>query len=216
MGTKDRILAASLALFNEEGEANVSTVDIAAVLNISPGNLYYHFKGKEPIIRALFADFEEEMKLILSSPIKKALDFEDNWIFFYIMLEEMYSFRFFYFSLTEQLARDTGLSRRFRTLMVAKTQSFAAIVGALTDQKFLTINQQQQGTLCERLMMQLTFWPSYQRLVEPDSAIAPAIHKGVYALMGQLVPFVRQGQAQFQDFLADFFTQKIREQTDRR
>jgi len=43
--TADRILETACALFNEEGEHNVSASDIAIALDISPGNLYYHFKG---------------------------------------------------------------------------------------------------------------------------------------------------------------------------
>lgn len=37
--TYTRIIDASLALFNEEGERNISTNHIAAHLGISPGNL---------------------------------------------------------------------------------------------------------------------------------------------------------------------------------
>ena len=43
----------ALNLFNAEGEAKQTAVDIANALDMSPGNLYYHFKGKEPIIEAL-------------------------------------------------------------------------------------------------------------------------------------------------------------------
>lgn len=53
--TKSRILDAALALFNDQGTANVTTNHIAAALNISPGNLYYHYRNKAEIVRGLFA-----------------------------------------------------------------------------------------------------------------------------------------------------------------
>lgn len=71
MKTREKILLASLALFNDEGEANVTTVDIANELDISPGNLYYHFHGKEEIIEELFSAFELELSDILQAPLQK-------------------------------------------------------------------------------------------------------------------------------------------------
>lgn len=52
--TKDRILDAARGLFNERGTSAVSTNHIAAAAGISPGNLYYHFRDRQEIIRALF------------------------------------------------------------------------------------------------------------------------------------------------------------------
>src|SRR5258705_13711197 len=51
---RERILEASLALFNERGVPSVSTKTIAAHLGISAGNLYYHFANKEEIVRELW------------------------------------------------------------------------------------------------------------------------------------------------------------------
>lgn len=39
--TRDRILQASLHLFNTQGERNITTNHIASHLGMSPGNLYY-------------------------------------------------------------------------------------------------------------------------------------------------------------------------------
>jgi AcrR family transcriptional regulator len=55
--TRTRILDAALALFNDRGTAAVSTNHIAAEAGLSPGNLYYHFAGKQEIIRALHARY---------------------------------------------------------------------------------------------------------------------------------------------------------------
>ncbi|HFH3479332.1 TetR/AcrR family transcriptional regulator, partial [Pseudomonas putida] len=38
--TRDRILQASLHLFNTQGERNITTNHIASHLGMSPGNLY--------------------------------------------------------------------------------------------------------------------------------------------------------------------------------
>ena len=57
MGTRDtqtRIVDAAQLLFNEHGTAAVSTNRIAEYCGISKGNLHYHFRTKQEIIRCLF------------------------------------------------------------------------------------------------------------------------------------------------------------------
>ncbi len=56
--TAERILEVALDLFNRFGEPNVSTTLISAELNISPGNLYYHYPAKDELINALFDRYE--------------------------------------------------------------------------------------------------------------------------------------------------------------
>src|SRR5215212_4731792 len=52
--TAERILEVTLDLFNRFGEPNVSTTLISAELNISPGNLYYHYPAKDELMNSLF------------------------------------------------------------------------------------------------------------------------------------------------------------------
>ena len=58
MKTRDKIIHTALGLFNEQGTKAVTTNHIAAAVGISPGNLYYHFRNKEDIIRAIFEQMD--------------------------------------------------------------------------------------------------------------------------------------------------------------
>ena len=51
--TREKILAVSLRLFNEQGYRNVTMRAIADALSISVGNLTYHFAKKQDIVAAL-------------------------------------------------------------------------------------------------------------------------------------------------------------------
>jgi AcrR family transcriptional regulator len=109
MKTRDRILHTSLQLFNEEGEEQTTTVDIANEMDISPGNLYYHFKGKDQIIAEIFHQYEVALSGTLTAPIERPLsspgNVEENWYYLYVVLEEMYQYRFFYHNLDNILQR---------------------------------------------------------------------------------------------------------------
>lgn len=65
--TRDLILDIALFLFNERGERLVTSVDLANEMNISPGNLYYHFKGKEEIVEELYTLFHAKLLLVVEN-----------------------------------------------------------------------------------------------------------------------------------------------------
>mgnify|MGYP000244670743 CR=1 FL=1 len=66
MKTKTKILSASLKLFNEKGYSNVTIRMVAQALNMSSGNLNYHFKKREDILEALYfemvAEFDDRLE----------------------------------------------------------------------------------------------------------------------------------------------------------
>ncbi len=60
--SKDRILAAALALFGERGYAATSIDDIAGRAGLTKGALYYYFKDKQDIARDLHHDLWARLK----------------------------------------------------------------------------------------------------------------------------------------------------------
>ncbi len=67
LNTKQKILNASVRLFNENGLANVRLQQIADEIGISVGNLAYHFRNKEAIIEAVSEQIDEEISEVLSN-----------------------------------------------------------------------------------------------------------------------------------------------------
>lgn len=195
--TRDRILKTSLALFNSEGEAQVSTVDIAAVLGISPGNLYYHFRGKEAIIEALFDEFETELRQVLSAPIEKPLSLEDNWIFIYIIFEEINDFRFFYEGMSSILERCPALRARVARLLTLKKTTTLAILDSLEKQRLVAFFADEKDRLADRIAAHLTFWLQYRALTKKEESDRARIHDGVYSAILQTAPYVVAGREEY-------------------
>lgn len=190
MKTRDRILQVSLLLFNEEGEAQLSSVDVANALEISPGNLYYHFKGKDAIIRALYDRFEEEMRVILRGSSGGVASIEDNWVYIYILLEEIYDFRFFYRDLAGMMARYPDLAGRFRALIAEKRATIQRILDDLAKLDAISIDPRLKDPLTDQIITTLTFWLAGDALSKEAHDGPALIHKTVFQVMCLIVPFM--------------------------
>src|SRR5689334_22613841 len=112
--TKARILDKALELFNEQGTSNVTTNHIAEALGMSPGNLYYHFRNKAEIVRALFARIQDAWAVnyavppgtMPSPPMAEAM-MAGNF-------EIQARYRFFFRDLTLLLNADPELAAAYR------------------------------------------------------------------------------------------------------
>src|SRR5438309_2158218 len=101
--TAERILEVTLDLFNRFGEPNVSTTLISAELNISPGNLYYHYPAKDELINSLFDRFEKSLNELLNAA-DNVRNVEDAWLFFHMLFELIWQYRFLYRDLNDLLS----------------------------------------------------------------------------------------------------------------
>ena len=188
--TRDRILATSLTLFNEEGEPNVTTVDIAHEMDISPGNLYYHFKGKEAIIDSLYASFDEEISAILQAPLEKSVSVQDSWFYLYVVFEQIYHYRFLYQNLTDILQRYDNISRRFRRLLELKRRTAQAVLDELVEHEVLALSTEDIEPLTEAITMTLTYWLTHRQLTEQNSSEVAMFHDGVFQIVHLITPFL--------------------------
>ena len=98
--TKQKILDASLQLFNQNGINNVRLQEIADKTEISVGNLAYHFNNKEAIITSLISNviisLQELIKQFGKNDLLTDLDF-----FFKEFYKLCTVYRFFNFDILE-------------------------------------------------------------------------------------------------------------------
>ena len=209
MKTRDRILHTSLELFNQEGEPNTTTVDIANELDISPGNLYYHFKGKDVIIAELFEQYDRGISEILNAPIDRPLSVEDNWFYLYVIFEEMYNYRFLYRNLSDLLDRYPDLKRRFRRILRLKHDAIGAVWTTLRSESVVSTGKEEAEALVDNMVLLLNYWLNYDHLLHDDRPPALIIHKGVYQLMSMVAPYLGEHQREFYDQLSAIYRKII-------
>ena len=113
MPNRERILDTALGLFNERGTAAVSTNHIADAASISPGNLYYHFRNKDEVIRALFERLFETHGRVFALPEDRAPTLSDLRRLVRVNFDVLWEYRFAYRELAALLRRDEVLRERW-------------------------------------------------------------------------------------------------------
>ncbi|MEQ9530210.1 MAG: TetR/AcrR family transcriptional regulator [Parvibaculaceae bacterium] len=116
MSNRDRILEFALGLMNEEGAEAANTTRIAAALGISPGNLYYHFRNREEIVRVLFETLETEFRAVLVEDVGPPITPVRFAGFYLRSFNLAWRYRFFFGGLLGLLRRDDDLAARYRAL----------------------------------------------------------------------------------------------------
>ncbi|SEH83091.1 TetR/AcrR family transcriptional regulator [Pseudomonas fuscovaginae UPB0736] len=191
MKTRDRILECTLQLFNHKGEPNVSTMEIANELGISPGNLYYHFHGKEPLVLELFERFQAELTPLLDPPANVELAPEDYWFFLHLIVERLSQYRFLFQDLSNLAGRLPKLARGIRNLLNALKRTLASLLAQLKAQGFIVSETQALGQLVEQITLTLLFSLDYQRILGREGEVRLVVYQIMMLVAPHLLPPAR-------------------------
>jgi AcrR family transcriptional regulator len=131
--TRKSILEAALRLFNESGTAIVSTNHIATEAGISPGNLYYHYRNKEEIIRALVEEELQDYDALWRLPHERLLRLEDLQAVVSTSFEVQWRYRFFGREVVALIRHDPLLGQWCRENYQRRMQQQKAFVQHLID-----------------------------------------------------------------------------------
>ena len=125
MNTKERIIATAIDLFNLHGTKAISTNHIAKEMGISPGNLYYHFRSKNDIIRSISDNFSNELGSVFNIQLDTIPDFSSNLTTLFnrfFKIQQSYQFLFLEgVHLTKQDSRVLDNYTKLRRLLIKAT-----------------------------------------------------------------------------------------------
>ena len=201
MKTKERIIEASIELFNSQGERNVTTNHIASHLNISPGNLYYHFRNKEEIIRHIFTKYADHMQVSFEpvKPSQDAIKILTNYLD--AVFSALYHFNFLYDNLPVIMARDPELRVQYLQIHDKMMEKIHHLIVSLQVAGVINMDNTDIDDLANIIKQQVTFWISYSKTSSEDSEITePLLYKGLMKVLLLFKPYVTD---QYKDAVAD-------------
>jgi len=189
--TRERILETSLRLFNDFGEPNVTTTVIADEMDISPGNLYYHFHNKDEILESIFADFEREIEDILAVPTRRSADVEDIWLFLHLLFEQIWKYRFFYRDLNDLLTRNRVLEIHFKQILAHKVRTATTLCESLVLAGAMRAGPEELRALATNMTVIATYWLSFEYACDPRGKVESGrLGRGVYQAMAMIAPYL--------------------------
>ena len=191
MKTRNKIIQASITLFNEHGERNVTTNHIAAHLGISPGNLYYHFRNKEDIILSIYEEYASS--LLLDTIPKVSSDVKPlDAIILYMdaVFQMMIKFRFFYSNLPVLLDKNPSLREKYVDVQHSIAERVSQLLISLRSAKIIDFNDDELADIVSILRIINTFWLSFYQTQNIVNDMNDSVfYQGVLKILVILKPY---------------------------
>lgn len=197
--TKNKILEQSLKLFNARGVSEVSLRTIAEELNISVGNLQYHFKKREDIIVALYFQLVEKIDKEI-----EVKELSENMIesFFYItqaISASFFEYRFFLLDFNLIIRQHEKIKIHYKELIQNREHQFFMAVHVMIEQELIRkeILPGEYKNLFKRIQILSDFWIS-SAVIESKSLSTKILDEYVQVITQTLFPYLtEEGRTQY-------------------
>jgi AcrR family transcriptional regulator len=194
MKTRDKIIQASIALFNEQGERNVTTNHIAAHLAISPGNLYYHFRNKEDIILSIYEEYARSLLLDTLPKLPAELKPLDSLVLYMdSVFQTTMKFRFFYSNLPVLLDKSPNLREKYVEVQQSITERISKLLLSLRAADFIDFADEELADIVSILRLINTFWVSFHQTQTIVNEVNDSVfYQGVLKILVLLRPYTKE------------------------
>ena len=172
--TRQRIVLASIELFNRYGPQNVPIDRIAADLDISPGNLTYHFKFKVDLISAALEVVKDRLRFALQRPVE-VTSATEGAEYLVRLFRTFWECRFFFNSLAHLSTDDRELLSEYSQLSRWVVRTMESDIAYLAEQKYFRppVAPNSFALLAENIWGLLLNWLRMAQIEGPRSTAPP-------------------------------------------
>ena len=204
---KKMILEAAKELFNEKGYHNVTIRMIALKMNMSSGNLNYHFKKRENIFEALYfemvSEFDERIELLANIEIsieQVKIDIERS-------MSRMLDYTFFWTDLYNLISINVNVQKHFQEVYKKRIEGCFLLFEKMKDKNLMKDSsfELEYKYLAERMIDYGNTWLYSSRLYS-NNLNSDNLDYHVNSFLSFLFPFLTiKGKKDFQNLLPEFF-----------
>ena len=200
--TRTKILVAGLSLFNEHGEPETTTNEIADEADISPGNLHYHFRRKSDLIDAILAEFQADAKRLLQVAVDERETLHDFWLFLHLLTETTTAYRFLFRDMETLVTRYPQVQAPLRHFARGIRASFELHLAALVRGNILKIDAADIGIVSRNLVVISLMTERFYALVRQRDSTEDSALRVARSVLSMLKPFARAEASHLIDEIA--------------
>lgn len=198
--TKQNILNAARTLFNTKGYSNVTIRMIAQNLNMSSGNLNYHFKKRKDILEALYFEMVETFDTRINTLENQVPTLHKMQIDIQSSMERMVDYKFFWTDLYNILSLSKKIKKHFNTVYDRRKKGLNFVLDSFIENSILKpfeLNK-ERNFLIERMINFGNTWLYASALYEKKKFTTTYITSQTHTLMFLLYPYLTEtGKAIF-------------------
>lgn len=188
MKLKDKIVLTAIDLFNKHGIANISPNKIAEVLQISVGNLTYHYHAKEDLLNAILQKIKSDSSDFFE--INATPNLSDFMAFLKKFEDLQFAYRCFFNDIVFITNKYPAIGNKFIQLSNERLNKSESIINYFIQSgiflpKSQTVNY---NLLIHSVWIVNTFWFSQEQIAKTHKVIAS--HKRLAVIKNMIYPYL--------------------------
>lgn len=191
--TKKRILDTAKLLFNQQGYRNVTIRMIAEALEMSSGNLNYHYKKREDILEALYFEMVSVFDKRVENLPETTFSIKQIYSDIYTSMERMVEYRFFWTDMYHILQEHESIKAHFNKVYLMRKAGFMYLCQELvkSGQMLTPSYKGQYEELSETMINYGNTW-IYASLLYNEELTEKRIQQSAKAMLQMLYPYLEE------------------------